>query len=1050
VRRALPVTVVLGSTLLVACAQQRARGTLAELRDVPPDLREARVEQGLDKAMQSYRRYLEETPRSELTPEAMRRLADLKLEKEFGVRGDGRLIEMAAPEQADPTAVTRLAPPAGPGIAALQESDGDFEQRATQVQQIAQAAPGATSPPGAGAVPPSGPLEAIELYDRLLAEYPDFEHNDQVLYQKARAFDELGRTEEAMETMERFVSGYAHSDHYDEVQFRRAEYFFTRRKFREAEGAYSAIISLGPSSTYYELALYKLGWTLYKQEFYDEAQHRFIALLDYKVSIGYDFDAQHDEDEERRVADTFRVISLGFSNLGGPEIVREYFAANGSRGYEDRIYENLGEFYLAKLRYDDAAKTYKAFVGLNPFHRSSPRFSMRVVEIYAKADFPKLVLEAKKEFASRYGVQAEYWRHFDIAESPEVVGFLKANLKDLANHHHALYQNEELVEEKPANYSEATRWYREYLSSFPQDADTPPIHYQLADLVLENEDYGTAALEYERTAYSYPTHAQSAAAGYAAIYAHRQHLARQPSELQEKVRVDTVASSLRFADTFPAHEQAATVLGAAADDLYDMRDYRPAIAAAQKLIERYAAADVTVRRSAWAVVAHSSFELGEYPQAEQGYLRVLELTAPGDESRQALVDNLAASIYKQGEQANGLQDYRAAADHFLRIKQLAPASTIRAAAEYDAGAALIHLQSWAEAASVLEAFRSTYPDHELNRAATKQIAFVYRENGQAGRAAGEYERVAAESHDPSLRGEALLVAGDLYEQSRALPQALAAYTRYVEEFPRPIDTAVQTRSKIAGMHQAARDDASYARELERIVRIDAEAGAERTDVTRTIAARSALVLSEQVVREFEVLELRQPFETSLQEKKRRMDVAVDALVRLVDYEVGDVTAAATYYMAEVYRGFSRSLLRSERPAGLQADELKEYEIALEDEAYPFEDRAIEVHEKNMELMRSGVYNAWIDRSLEMLSELVPARYAKGEISSGFMGSLESYAYSSPQAAASDSAELPAAATSPAEPPEPQPASEAPPDDSVHTTRIFPGAANGEVTLATTH
>ncbi len=42
----------------------------------------------------------------------------------------------------------------------------------------------------------------------------------------------------------------------------------------------------GPTPTYYELALYKLGWTLYKQEFYDEALHQFIALLDYKVSIG--------------------------------------------------------------------------------------------------------------------------------------------------------------------------------------------------------------------------------------------------------------------------------------------------------------------------------------------------------------------------------------------------------------------------------------------------------------------------------------------------------------------------------------------------------------------------------------------------------------------------------------------------------------------------------------------------------------------------------------------------------------------------------------------
>ena len=44
-----------------------------------------------------------------------------------------------------------------------------------------------------------------------------------------------------------------------------------------------------------------------------------MALLDYKVSVGYDFDQAHAEEDERRVADTFRVISLSFSNLGGPE-----------------------------------------------------------------------------------------------------------------------------------------------------------------------------------------------------------------------------------------------------------------------------------------------------------------------------------------------------------------------------------------------------------------------------------------------------------------------------------------------------------------------------------------------------------------------------------------------------------------------------------------------------------------------------------------------------------------------------------------------------------
>src|SRR5260370_12843840 len=134
----------------------------------------------------------------------------------------------------------------------------------------------------------------------------------------ARAYDELGRTEEAIETMERLIRTNAHSSHFDEVQFRRGEYFFTRRRYRDAESAYSGIVSLGAASEFYELALYKLGWTLYKQDFYEEALQKYIALLDYKVSIGYDFDHKHDEDSDRRVADTFRVITLSFTNPAGP------------------------------------------------------------------------------------------------------------------------------------------------------------------------------------------------------------------------------------------------------------------------------------------------------------------------------------------------------------------------------------------------------------------------------------------------------------------------------------------------------------------------------------------------------------------------------------------------------------------------------------------------------------------------------------------------------------------------------------------------------------
>ena len=990
------LTLILLAGGIAGCASTSGRGTLAELRNVEAEVDEVYLEDSLEMAAQSYRSYLEETPRGEMTPEAMRRLADLQIEKQFGIIGVGQLVEMAVPE----TAIRREpAAPADETAVGEQHAESvvEFERRASGQVELTAATPvvDLPLPDGSDQAGLAGPRDAIETYKKILALYPDYERNDQVLYQMSRAHDELGQAEAAIEVMERLIVEHPYSKYIDEVQFRRGEYYFVRRKFRDAEHAYSAIIDMGSGSSYYELALYKMGWTLYKQEFYEEALHPYVAMLDYRLSIGYDFDQVAENDDEHRVADTFRVISLSFSNLGGPEVIDEYFSIRGHRSYADRIYSNLGEFYLDKLRYHDAASVYRSFMALNPFHQRSPHFGMRVVEIYEKGGFPQLVVDAKKEFATNYALDAEYWNYFSTADSPAVLGFLKTNLTDLANHYHSRYQNEELVDERPASFGEASRWYREFLESFPADPESPPINYQLADLLLENGDFGEAAREYERTAYDYPSHDQASAAGYAAIYAHRENLKTATAARQLELKKATVASSLRFADTFPGHEQAAVVLGAAADDLYAMQEFAVAIDAARKLIERYPTADRDLLRSAWVVVAHSSIDTAAYPDAEYAYLRVLDLTAPENESRAAIIDGLAASIYKQGEQANLLEDYRAAASHFLRISEVAPTSGIRTAAEYDAAAALVKLEDWSASAQVLEGFRDDFPDHELNQDATKQLAFIYREDGQLERSAVEHERLATESDDPEVTAEAMLVAGDLYEKAGSIDNALRVYMSYADAFPRPLDVAIETRTRVAEIFKAKNDLASYHRELNNIVSLDSSAGVERTDRSKYLAAKAALVLAEQLFERFVELELEQPFEESLARKQRRMDETMAAFENLVPYEVAEVTAAATWYIAETFYEFSDALLESERPANLTAAELAEYELVIEEEAYPFEERAIGVHEENFELLAAGVFNPWVQRSLDRLAVLVPGRYAKSEISTGFMGSIDTYAYRMP-------------------------------------------------------
>ena len=1036
-RLSLPCLVVLAS-----CASHHnsdTTGSIGELRHTSPDLTDVKIDGSTDLAIQSYREFLERTPEGGMTPEALRRLADLKIQKEYGtLEGVKRNQEKAARRETSsapgtpaegtlglaavtPVAAAAAAATAQPAKAAAdtklleqrptpkaellaqagkkaaskknareaRESSRDFEARATQADAVKTAAPAAIAAPDGSAVELQGEAgEAIALYQKLLAKHPHYERNDQVLYQLSRAYDELGMTDQAMGVMNRIVKEYPKSRYVDEVQFRIGEYWFTRRKWLTAEKAYLSIADKGAASQFYELSLYKLGWTFYKQDMYDEALQRFTALLDHKIRTGYDFDKPKDPLEAQRVDDTYRVISLSFSNLGGHEAVNTYFDKLGKRSYEVNVYGNLAEYYLDKLRYNDAAVTYKAFVKREPFHKVAPHYDTRVIDIYKRGGFPKLVIDANKEFVVSYGLKSPYWNHFDVKDSPEVVGYVKTSLKELANHYHALYQEKKFEKDKPENFREAMRWYRDYLASFPKEAESPAVNHQLAELLLENASFADAAAEFERTAYGYPAHEKSAEAGYAAVYAHRKGLAMVAADHKPQAVQETIRSSLKFAETFQQHEKAAVVMSAAIDDIFEAKHYAQAAANSRKFLAMFPNAEQPLRRTAWVTLAHSSFELGQFKEAEEAYVQSLPLVAEGDKARANLVENLAAAIYKQGEEAGRQADHKNAAYHFLRVAQAAPSSSIRPTADYDGAAALIQLKDWDAAAKALNAFRSNHPGHKLQSEVTKKVAFVYREAGRLALAAAEYERAESESKDVEVRTAALQLAGDLYVQAGETDKAVAVYRRYVASFPKPLDVAIETRFKIAGLLKSRNDTAAYHAELKAIVGADAAGGKDRTDRTRYLAASSLLVLTEPVFDEYAQIRLVEPFDKNLAKKKVALKQVKDGFEAILRYEIGETTAAASYYLAEMYYDFNRSLVESQRPRNLSAAEKEQYELALEEQAYPFEEKAIEVHQKNTDLVKVGVYNKWVEKSFTKLARLVPARFAKFEESSGWVATFD--------------------------------------------------------------
>jgi len=898
--------------------------TVGSLHQVDlPPVQPSEPEKNREIAMRHYQAFLEESPDSKFAPEAIRRLADLSLESEQEALAENKL--------------------------------------------------------------PPGESRAAKLYAELLERFPDYPDNDTALYQLARAREQSGEVEPAMAALTSYAGQYRDGDKYDEAQFRRGEYLFVHREYRQAEQAYQAVLDQGESSGFHQQALYKIGWARFKQNDYQAALDAFMQLLD--ETIGRLDTAELPDTinrtDKERIDDTLRAVSLSFSYLGDNTEIRDYFARQGARNYEPLIYAQLAALHLSKERFTDAAEIYSLFADVHPQHREAPLFQSRVIDVYKQAGFSERVLEEKQAFVERYEPAAEYWKHHSPAEVPGLLEQVQRHLRDVARHYHAVA----LAQNQPGDYARAGHWYQLYLRSFPKSEQAPYMNFLYAELLTSGGQHGLAAVQYERTAYDYGQHDKAAEAGYAALLAYDKHEPALRGADKANWHRAGIASALRFSEQFPNHKEALPARTRAAQQLYALKEYAAAVAAAQPIADNpQAPADLQL--SAWTVVAHAQFDQADYQRAELAYRQVLARTANNDKTRTAMQEKLAASIYKQGEQEKAAGNLAGAAEHFLRIAGAVPGSSINVTAQYDAAAAYIALKQWPDAIRILEKWRRDYPRHDLQLDVTRKLAVLYRENNQPLQAAAEFARLSDSETDPGLKREATLTAATLYQQAGRDSEAIEAYKRFVERYPQPVEAAMEARYQLVQLYDKHGQAGQQRYWQKQLVSADRAAGGQRTDRTRYLAAHAQLALVADDYRAYRDVQLKEPLKKNLARKKKYMQAAIKGYKDAAAYEVAEVTTESAFRIGEIYAEFGRSLMNSERPRNLGAEELEQYNVLLEEQAYPFEEKAIAVHETNAQRIGAGVYDAWVRKSMEQLAKLMPVRYAKPEKGESFVAIMQ--------------------------------------------------------------
>ena len=836
---------------------------------------------------------------------------------------------------------------------------------------------------------------AVGLYEKLLAQTEGAEGVDEILYQLARAYDLTADNAKTLGYLNRLVDEYPTSAFMAEAKFRRAEIHFSAERYRQAASDYTYVVGLGETTPYFRNASYMLGWSEFKRSRFDEGLEQFFNVVDSVLTVKAEDEL--DAIERELLDDSFRVVTLALAYLDGAQTLADEMRRRGKPDWQYLAYQKLADDYLEKERFLDTVATWQTFVEHNSLDRRAPAAHSGMIKTLMDAGFPSDVIPKKKEYVMRYGVYSDFWQHHGQDVRQTYLTTLHTYLSELAKLSHAEAQEYDAqyaadAKAKPKQkysqdkhdqlYLAAAEWYEQMIATFPEDPRTAEYLFLLGESYTEASHHGRAVAAYQRVVRDFPEFPNAHEAGYAAILGLSQLVdtaAIEELELWQRLKID---AQIEFALVFPGDPRAPAVQTDAADSLFGLGHVSEAMGLAENLLLEWPDVDADLRKTALLIIGHGRFESDEFVAAETAYHELLAMGLTADEQGK-VEERLLASVYKQGEAAEAQAAVDDAVHHYLRIATLDATAALAAQGHFDAVAVLEGANRVTEAASLLQEFRAIYPNHDLAQGLDMRLAGMYEQTGDLNAAVVEYLSLSSNAPDAEARRLAKYRAAEIYLELDDVPNAIEHFRDYAHSYKQPAPQALEAMHNMDLLYQRTGEGDKRRFWLRKKIDLHKSMGKEATERATYLAASAQFVFAEDEKARFVGTRLTHPLKKSLRKKQSALKKTLKAYEKAADYKVAEFATASTFEIANLYRTLSADIMASDRPKNLSELELAQYEILLEEQAFPFEEQAIGLHEINQQKAWSGVYDEWVKKSYFELAELMPGRFNKPEVEQGY-------------------------------------------------------------------
>jgi cellulose synthase operon protein C len=333
--------------------------------------------------------------------------------------------------------------------------------------------------------------KAVQMYFRLLREYPDFHDGDKVTFYLAHEQRELGSFDEMLKTLGELIRKHPGSPLRLEAEQILGDYFFDKADLAQAERHYSAILAQPPSPVH-DMARYKLGWIRVNQARHADAVTFFEAAAASEPLPGVD--AKKALNVKREA-----LLDLVYSYT-------EARPAKGALNYFEKLSESratfalaldkLGNRYFIKQQYEFAIPALRKLMEI----QFDPELDLeRGQKLYdaLKAAKGKVLPEPQDiRYLVRAAVQSKTDPELAEAERRRHLAELEEMARDLSTQLHLAAQKKE----DKALYLAAATAYHEYLSLFRPEQFVRPLMKNRADALFAAGSFPEAARQFEELA----------------------------------------------------------------------------------------------------------------------------------------------------------------------------------------------------------------------------------------------------------------------------------------------------------------------------------------------------------------------------------------------------------------------------------------------------------------------------------------------------------------------------------------------------------------------